>query len=158
MLRDLADTAALAKRLALAVRTGDVIALSGDLGAGKTTFARAFIASRAAAEGTPERAGEVPSPTFTLVQAYALPQTLIRHFDLYRIRAADEIAELGFEDELAESVTLVEWPDRLGPSLPDDRLDLSFTIQSGEERLAHAAGTGASGDRLARVAAEGGAP
>jgi len=117
-----AATVALAARLACAARPLDVIALMGELGTGKTTFARAFIRTLR----TPEE--EVPSPTFTLVQVYegegnAPP---IWHFDLYRIRNPEEVFELGLEEALTRAITLIEWPERLGPLLPRERLEVRF--------------------------------
>ena len=117
-LPDLAATWALAGRLAGLWRTGDVIALYGDLGAGKTELARAAI--RAAMGETVE----VPSPTFTLVQTYRTPTAPVWHFDLYRIADPDEVIELGWTEARADGVALIEWPDRLGAMLPDDRLDI----------------------------------
>src|SRR5215468_2375403 len=87
---------------------GDFIALSGDLGAGKTTFVRAMIAHLAN-----DAAIEVPSPTFTLVQHYDLPRFRVVHADLYRVASADELAELGLDD-VADAVVMMEWPDRAG--------------------------------------------
>src|ERR671910_3134385 len=92
--------------LALALRAGDVLALEGELGAGKTTLARGLI--RALAED-PEL--EVPSPTFTLVQAYEA-RIPIHHFDLYRLSSAAELDELGLDDAISQGAALVEWPDR----------------------------------------------
>lgn len=104
-----AATEAVAATIASKVLPGDLIALTGDLGAGKTTFARAFI--RAALS---EPQAEVPSPTFTLVQTYDAPDGhQIYHTDLYRLQSPDEIYDLGLEEERADSVMLVEWPDRL---------------------------------------------
>ncbi len=122
-LPDVAATAALAQAVAGRVRQGDVIALFGDLGAGKTTFARAFIhpLSGGAAE-------TVPSPTFTLVQVYDRAPAPVWHFDLYRREQAEEVYELGFEDALAQGISLIEWPERLGPLLPRDRLDLRLAF------------------------------
>ena len=123
---DLADenaTATLAARMARMAARGDIIALKGDLGTGKTAFARAFIRARA------DREDEVPSPTFTLVQVYdAGPsQTApIWHFDLYRLRAAEEAWELGIEDAFNDGISLIEWPERLGPLLPPRRLQIAF--------------------------------
>ena len=113
-----APTAALARGLAARARAGDVIALWGDLGTGKSVFARAFINAR---PGAPE---EVPSPTFTLVQVYERGPVPVWHFDLYRIERPEETLELGFEEALGEGILLIEWPDRLGPLLPAERLDL----------------------------------
>jgi tRNA threonylcarbamoyladenosine biosynthesis protein TsaE len=115
-----AATAALAVRLAAIARPGDIIALGGDLGAGKTTFARAFIHARNTADE------EVPSPTFTLVQTYPDAETTIWHFDLYRLKSADEAWELGIEDAFASGISLIEWPDRLGPLLPSHRLAITL--------------------------------
>jgi len=97
-----------------------VIALWGDLGTGKSVFARAFVQALCGAE-------EVPSPTFTLVQAYDAPRFTIFHFDLYRLEAAEDAYELGIEDAFAEGVSLIEWPGRLGGLLPHERLDVALT-------------------------------
>jgi len=99
-----------------------VIALKGELGSGKTTFARAFIRARLG------DSLEVPSPTFTLVEIYGAGDSApaIWHFDLYRLNGADEARELGFEDALAGDISLIEWPERLGPLLPAERLELTF--------------------------------
>lgn len=120
---DIADAAAtdrLAAAIAPLLRPGDVIALAGDLGAGKTTFARALIRSLTGSET------EVPSPTFTLAQTYETPVGTVWHFDLYRIGAADDAWELGIEDAFATGISLIEWPDRLGPLLPQNCLTLSI--------------------------------
>jgi len=123
-LADPADTQAFAARLAPFARPGDVIALAGDLGSGKTTFARGFINSLLVAHGLPPE--DVPSPTFTLVQEYQLPDFTLYHIDLYRVEAQSELFELGLEDAFADGVSLVEWPDRLGPLLPANRLEMTF--------------------------------
>jgi len=112
-------TAALAARIAAVARPGDIIALKGELGAGKTSFARAFIRSRGGAE-------EVPSPTFTLVQVYELPGAAIWHFDCYRLRDPEEGWELGIEDAFHEGISLIEWPERLGSLLPARRLEIAL--------------------------------
>lgn len=101
---------------------GDVVALVGDLGAGKTTFARALIAAFAAEAG--EVPPEVPSPTFTLVQTYEFPRAALWHFDLYRIERPDDALELGIEEALAEGIALIEWPERLGGFLPARRIEV----------------------------------
>lgn len=119
-LKDETATATLAARVAAVARRGDVIALNGDLGAGKTSFARAFIRARAGREEA------VPSPTFTLVQVYDLPDGPVWHFDCYRLQHPDEIWELGIEEALADGITLIEWPERLGSLLPRDRLDVTL--------------------------------
>src|SRR5438477_13177638 len=97
----------LAMDVAAILAPGDLVTLSGDLGAGKTTFARAMIRHLAGDEAL-----EVPSPTFTLMQIYDLPRFPIVHADLYRLSGATELAELGFEDLPEGAVVLLEWPDR----------------------------------------------
>jgi len=118
-LPDEAATAALAARISALAAAGDIIALKGDLGAGKTTFARGFIRARGGLE-------EVPSPTFTLVQIYELGAAAVWHFDLYRVTSPEEAWELGIEDAFAEGISLIEWPERLGPLLPPRRLEIEF--------------------------------
>lgn len=132
-----AETAALASALSHVVAPGDVLCLWGDLGAGKSTFARALIRALAG-QGT-----EAPSPTFTLVQTYEAPDFEIAHFDLYRLEAPEDVLELGIEDAFSDSVSIVEWPDRLGPYLPWDRLDVllsheSDTVDGGRHFALHA--------------------
>ncbi|HVY88503.1 MAG TPA: tRNA (adenosine(37)-N6)-threonylcarbamoyltransferase complex ATPase subunit type 1 TsaE [Hyphomonadaceae bacterium] len=127
-LPDEAATAALGGRLGAIARPGDVLALQGDLGAGKTTLARALIQSLAGAET------EAPSPTFTLVQTYAAPSFRIWHFDLYRLDDPEEVRELGFE-EAVDGLALVEWPERLGRHLPARRLEVQLSF-SGQGRIA----------------------
>ena len=131
----MADTGRLAARVANLARGGDLIALSGPLGAGKTAFARAFLGAAAAARGVAPPA-EVPSPTFTLVQSYDVGGLEVAHFDLYRIKDADEAAELGLDEALAAGVVLVEWPERLGPALPRNRLDIALSLTAAGERSA----------------------
>lgn len=120
-LEDEARTAALAASLAAVARAGDVLALWGDLGTGKTVFARAFV------NALSPNAEEVPSPTFTLVQVYDTAICPIYHFDLYRLEHPIEAFELGIEDAFAEGVSLIEWPERLGGYIPKDRLDLTLS-------------------------------
>lgn len=138
-------TAMLARRLAPALRPGDALALRGDLGAGKTAFARALI--RALLD---DAEAEVPSPTFTLVQTYDAPAATVWHFDLYRLSGPDEVPELGW-DEAAAGIALVEWPDRLGPLLPPDRLELIMAFDGPAARRAELTGCGAWGARLAAL-------
>ncbi len=119
-LPDLAATERLAQALAARAGAGDIVALWGGLGAGKTTFARAFIHARPGGAA----ADEVPSPTFTLVQVYELGDVPVWHFDLYRLSNAEDAWELGIEEAFADAISLIEWPDRLGALLPATRLDL----------------------------------
>ena len=119
-LDDLAATRALAGRLAALLRGGDVVALAGPLGSGKSELARALIRSRAGA------AIEVPSPSFTLVQDYELDDLTIRHIDLYRLEQPAELEELGLTAPAADEAWLVEWPERALPLLPTDRLDIEL--------------------------------
>ena len=115
-----AATEALAAKIEKICGIGDMVALYGSLGVGKTVFARAFIRARA---GEDE---EVPSPTFTLVQPYECDPVPIYHFDLYRLNVPDEILELGLEDAMDTGSVLVEWPERLGLYIAPDRLDVEI--------------------------------
>jgi len=118
----------LAARFAALLKTGDVVTLSGSLGAGKTTFARTLIHTLSPA------IREVPSPTFTLVQVYDLPGLFIWHFDLYRLEEKEmDILELGWDEARRSGVSLVEWPDRLGSLLPKDRLEIKFDFVEDSE-------------------------
>ncbi len=112
-LPDETATEQLGATLALRLRPRDVLGLTGDLGSGKTTLARAILR---AASGDPELV--VPSPTFTLVEVYETKLGTFWHFDLYRLEAPEQVFELGWEDALAEGIVLVEWPERLGPLMP----------------------------------------
>src|SRR5437762_12942551 len=114
-------TAQLMADLALLVGPGDVITLTGDLGAGKTAAARAMIRYLAG-----DDALEVPSPTFTLVQGYELPPFPLVHADLYRINEAAELEEIGLLPWPDDAVTLIEWPERAAGALPADRIDIRF--------------------------------
>jgi tRNA threonylcarbamoyl adenosine modification protein YjeE len=143
-LADEAATVAFAEDVAACLLPGDLVALSGGLGVGKTSFARAVI--RAIAD---DPALEVPSPTFTLVQTYSGGRMPVAHFDLYRVVAADELGEIGFDDAALDGAVLVEWPDRAGSSLPAERLDIGFEI-AGAGRRASLTGGGTWPARLAR--------
>src|ERR1700728_4954740 len=116
-------TPRLAIDIAAALEPGALVTLSGDLGAGKTTFARALIRHLAGDDTI-----EVPSPTFTFLQTYELPRLTLVHADLYRISGTAELAELGFDDLSDGAVVLMEWPDRAAGFLPPDRLDIAFTL------------------------------
>lgn len=126
-LPDQLATEALAARLAALSGAGDVIALHGEMGVGKSVFARAFLRALA---GDPSL--EVPSPTFSLVQIYDLPKATVAHFDLWRLDGPDALFELGW-DEVQEGIMLVEWPERAGDELPRHALHLTLTPGEGEE-------------------------
>lgn len=128
-LPDEAATAALGARLAAVAKVGDCVLLSGPIGAGKSTLARAFIRARCGA------GEEVPSPTFTLVQVYEDGVTEIWHADLYRLTHPDEVWELGLDDAFARAISLVEWPDRLGRHVPEGAMHLALEAD-GEGRRA----------------------
>ncbi len=149
-LEDEHATSRLMADIAAAIEPGDLITLSGDLGAGKTTFARALIRYFAGDEHV-----EVPSPTFTLMQAYELPRFKLVHADLYRLSGPAELAELGFEDASEDAVTLLEWPDRAAGFLPPNRLDIALTLspqQSETFRHARVTGYGAFAAKAERIA------
>ncbi|WP_333823496.1 tRNA (adenosine(37)-N6)-threonylcarbamoyltransferase complex ATPase subunit type 1 TsaE [Pinisolibacter sp.] len=148
---DLADetaTTALAEDIAAILKVGDVLALVGDLGAGKSTLARALL--RAIAD---DAELEVPSPTFTLVQTYDLRLPLA-HFDLYRLRGPEELDEIGFDEMVRERAVLIEWPDRAGERLPDDALVVAIEPGDGPTaRVVRLVGPAAPWrDRLVRTA------
>jgi len=142
-LSDLAATEALAARIAALVRPGDTILLEGDLGAGKTAFARALLRAASA-----DPALEVPSPTFTLVQSYATSIGTVHHFDLWRLDGPRGLGELGW-DEARDGIVLVEWPDRLGPDVPEDALTLTLAIAGPTQRRVTLSGSGEWRVRLA---------
>ncbi len=151
LLPDADATEALARRLAPLLSGGDVILLTGDLGSGKTSFARALIRALPAADESDCSAEEVPSPTFTLVQVYERRVAPVWHFDLYRLSAAEEVYELGWEEALGEAILLVEWPERLGGLTPEGALTIGFTFE-GEGRRATLDGGPGWQARLARIA------
>jgi tRNA threonylcarbamoyl adenosine modification protein YjeE len=136
-------TARLGEDLAMALRPGDVLALSGDLGAGKTTLARGLIRAMAGDERL-----DVPSPTFTLVQSYET-RVPLHHFDLYRLTSPHELDELGLDEMLATGAALVEWPERAEDRLPKDTSAVELT-HDGEGRLATIAGSGPTFERITR--------
>ena len=154
-LSDEVATACLARDLAALARKGDTIALVGELGSGKTSFARAFINALPAPDGTALAAPEeVPSPTFTLLQTYQRAPAPVWHFDLYRLARPEEAYELGFEEALGEGILLIEWAERLGPLLPAERLELHFEFAArAEARRVVLTGTGNWDRRLRNLAA-----
>ena len=144
-----AATAHLMADLALLVGAGDIITLSGDLGAGKTTAARAMIRYLADDEEL-----EVPSPTFTLVQAYDLPSLPLLHADLYRISDASELEEIGLKPFPDATVVLIEWPERAGDALPPDRIDIAFSHSNelgAEARTVEITGHGKAAAQVERL-------
>ena len=145
-LADEAETIRLGEDLALALKKGEWIALSGDLGAGKSTFARAFL--RALAD---DGELEVPSPTFTLVQSYEL-RIPVSHFDLYRLGDSSEFDELGFDEALANGICLVEWPEVADELLPQSRIQIRLE-QNGLGRTATVTAPEAQMHRIRRVLA-----
>lgn len=146
-----AELCHLAGLIAATARAGDLIALEGDLGAGKTTFARALI--RAIADNPLE---EIPSPTFTLVQTYRTPRMHLAHYDLYRVTDPDEVIELGLDESLATGIALVEWPDRGGDLVPSDRITIAITDAADgnpEHRDLFLSGSGSFAVRVSRLRA-----
>lgn len=123
-----AETAAIARTFSKTLKQGDVIALYGDLGAGKSVFARGVIRALTGEDV------EVPSPTFTLLQTYDSALGVLYHFDLYRIKTPQEVFELGWEDAQAEGIILIEWPQRLGALLPRRRTDVTLETQNPDTR------------------------
>jgi tRNA threonylcarbamoyladenosine biosynthesis protein TsaE len=132
-LPDQAATEALGSNLAPFLVAGDVVLLSGEIGAGKSCFARAVIRKRLGAFT------EVPSPTYTLVQTYDDATPSIWHADLYRISDADDVAELGLLDATETAICLIEWPERAGDIWPKTAIRLVFEPK-GEGRMVHVSG------------------
>jgi tRNA threonylcarbamoyl adenosine modification protein YjeE len=144
-----AATAHLMADLALLLGAGDIITLTGDLGAGKTTAARAMIRYLADDEEL-----EVPSPTFTLVQVYDLSSFPLLHADLYRISDASELEEIGLSPLPDGTVVLIEWPERAGAALPPDRIDIAFSHSSelgAEARVVGITGHGKAAAQIERL-------
>ena len=122
---DLADDAAtrgFGARLSRYLKAGDTLCLTGDLGAGKTTFSRGLIRALCGDDT------EVPSPTYTLLQTYEAAEFEIWHFDLYRIKSPAEIWELGMEDAIYDGLTLIEWPSMMGDLKPEGTLDIAINF------------------------------
>lgn len=133
-LADRPATESLARAVAERLAPGDCVTLRGELGAGKTTFARALIRAIA------PHAEDVPSPTFTLVQPYEVKTSqgggTLYHCDLYRLKDASEWPELGVEEEMGRSITLIEWPEIIASFLPQERLDITLDFGAGDARVA----------------------
>ena len=140
-----------ARILAEELKPGDLVTLSGGLGAGKTTLARALVRLLA---GEPEL--EVPSPTFTLMQVYDGPRSPIVHADFYRLSGSYELVELGWDEMTDNAIALVEWPERAEDGLKPEHLDIRLDFAPGSQgkgRLAMLTGTGAFASRLQRMKA-----
>lgn len=114
---------AIGARIGAALKSGDIVALTGDLGAGKTTLVRGLI--QAELPGI-----EVPSPTYTLVQTYDLPNFELWHCDLYRLKHPDEVFEIGLIDAFGDAVCLLEWPEKIGSYLPEDALNIHIRFKN----------------------------
>ncbi len=127
------ETTVVAQKIAPLIVAGESLLLSGDLGAGKTHFARAFIQARLAVAGLAE---DVPSPTYTLVQTYWDGICDIWHADLYRLTGQSDIYELGLTDAFQQSICLIEWPDRLGELRPQKSLRFEFSHTGSENTRA----------------------
>lgn len=128
ILADEAATAALGRALAGQVRGGDVIGLSGGLGAGKTSLVRALLEALG-------HQGEVPSPSFAIVQPYDQLDPPLWHADLYRLEDPSELAEIGLESAGDDAVLVVEWPERAGPAAWPDALRLTLEITGPDQRV-----------------------
>jgi tRNA threonylcarbamoyladenosine biosynthesis protein TsaE len=133
VLHGLDETNRLGGCIAAAMRAGDTIALEGDLGAGKTTLARAILRALGVS-------GEVPSPSFTLVQQYDTPRLKVAHCDFYRIDNPTEVDELGLEDAVAEGAVIVEWPERAPDRIAADALRIHIGIVGENERAVQFSG------------------
>jgi tRNA threonylcarbamoyl adenosine modification protein YjeE len=129
----LAATTALGARIAAGLGAGDAVALRGDLGAGKTTLARAILRGLGVEE-------DVPSPSFTLVQQYETPRLAVRHYDFYRIEEPRELDELGLDEALDEGAVLIEWPERAPDRIPADALHVDLTVAGESGRRARLSG------------------
>jgi len=128
-LADEAATQDLGRVLAGALKPGDALCLTGPLGAGKSTLARALIRALTTLDE------EVPSPTFTLVQFYETAAFPLAHFDLYRLSDPDEVYEIGLDEALDSGVALIEWPQRLEGRLPPNRLDIDIALDGDSRRV-----------------------
>ena len=141
------ETADLAERISAQLRIGDTLLLQGDIGAGKSFFARALIQSL---QNHPE---DVPSPTFTLVQTYTTNIGEVWHADLYRLNDPSEAEELGLAEAFSDAICLIEWPDRLANLSPPDAITLSFTTLANDDmrQISFSGGTQALRSRILKA-------
>lgn len=140
-LADEAATQKLGRALARLARVGDVFALYGTLGMGKSVLARAFVQELT-------NASEVPSPTFTLMQIYDAPDFEIYHFDLYRLKSPDEIFEIGVEEAMYGGVCLIEWPERMAPYLPKNIFKIEILPEGAGRQVVITPGSPEKAERL----------
>ena len=143
-LPDAMATLAFGRRLGERIGPGDVVCLSGNLGAGKTTLARGAI------QAWTGRAEEAPSPTYTLVQTYDGDRGELWHCDLYRLKSPDEAFEIGLVDAFESAACLIEWPERAAALMPRDRLDVALA-PLGDGRRATLTGVGAWREKLEQI-------
>lgn len=143
-LPDAAATLAFGRRLGAQLAPGDVVCLTGNLGAGKTTLARGAI------EAWTGGAQEAPSPSYTLVQTYEGPRGELWHVDLYRLKRAEDAWELGLEEAFHSAACLIEWPERLEGQTPSDRLDIQLS-PAADGRSARLTGYGAWSTKIAAI-------
>ena len=143
-INNLEQTKLLAEKIAKLVEIGDVIELDGDLGVGKTTFARYFINSLL------KEKEDILSPTFNIVHPYTTDKFTIWHFDLYRIEKIDELEEIGIYDAFDEGVSLIEWPEIISSIVPENRLLVNF-IHNGNERTVNIKGIGNWQNKISNI-------
>lgn len=148
-LRSEEDTRAFGARLGDLLGRGDCVLLMGDLGAGKTTMARAMIRAQAG------EAVDVPSPTFSLVETYEF-DTPLHHVDLYRLDSPDQVVELGLDDLIDAGITLIEWPEKAEGLLPSSRLEITIREGADGERIVELVPRGESWERRVDVLLSGG--
>lgn len=156
-LADLGATRALGRRLAVLLAPGDIVALRGPLGAGKTALARFVIGALCERYGVPAP-DEVPSPTYTLVQTYEAGAVAVWHFDLYRLERPEDAEELAIFDAFACAISLIEWPERLGALLPPDHLEITLNPDGDGGRVARLTGYGGRGRELVATLSAGPRP
>lgn len=118
------ETTDFAKSFATQLKCGDILALYGDLGTGKTVFSKGII------NALTHKNTDVPSPTFTLVQSYDTPTCPIYHFDFYRLKTPEEAFEIGIEDYFNDGISLIEWPEKIGYLLPKKAIKIELSIQN----------------------------